>query len=664
MRKYGIGWPRQHEDHGSEHYGVEWLDTDFFQPLRPSSNGPRHRGGQQAPAIEYRTLDGSGNNPSDSLLNAVGAEFGRIGPAHFADDDGYTPIDNGINPRTISNVVVGEGDADVANPEGVSGMMYAWGQFIDHDLTLTRTDGVHHIDIAVPNGDPIFADGSMIPMTRAVIDPATGTAANPATAVNSISGWLDASMVYGSDAATAASLRLADGHMKISAGDNLPIVNGMFAAGDIRAAENPALTALHTLFVREHNYQVDLLHERHPTWTGDQLYQQARAIVTAEIAHITYAEFLPNLIGADALAPYNGYDPSVDSRITLEFAGAAFRFGHSIVSGETENLAENGEAVGPAHDLKDVFFQSPADFIAFSGADGQLRHLAADPSQAMDARIIDALRNFLFDPPVAMDLAAINIQRGRDLGLGTLNQTRESLGLDPYTSFGELASDPATAAALQTAFGDINLVDLWTGGLSEHHAPGALLGETFQTIIATQFEALRDGDRLWYENQGFDAKTLKQINGTTLADIILRNTDTQHIQEDVFVFYTRHTGTQGGVESEDPDARQLVIGSNGQDTLVGGPQGDYLFAGTGKQTLTGLDGADRFVFDKGTNARITDFEPGEDKIVFAHAGRLDFHDVRIKSDHGNAVVEANGNYIELVGIRPYELIKHDFIFDI
>ena len=49
----------------------------------------------------------------------------------------------------------------------------------------------------------------------------------------------------------------------------------------------------------------------------------------------------------------------------------------------------------------------------------------------MDGRIVDGLRNFLFDPPVGMDLAAINVARGHDLGLGTLNETRAALGLTP-----------------------------------------------------------------------------------------------------------------------------------------------------------------------------------------------------------------------------------------
>ena len=202
-----------------------------------------------------------------------------------------------------------------------------------------------------------------------IIDPATGHDGKAATAVNAVTGWLDASMVYGSDEATANNLRLADGHMKTSAGNNLPIdpQSGMFMAGDVRAQENPDLTALQTLFVREHNYQVDLLEKQHPNWSGDQLYQQAKAIVTAEIAHITYSEFLPHLLGPDALTAYHGYDPTVDPRITEEFAGAAYRFGHSIVSAELTKFGEQGQTLA-AEDLKDAFFEPPSTFESNGGA--------------------------------------------------------------------------------------------------------------------------------------------------------------------------------------------------------------------------------------------------------------------------------------------------------
>ena len=77
----------------------------------------------------------------------------RVGTAHFADAN-FTPLET-VNPRTISNQVVGEGDADVPNPEGFSAFMYSWGQFIDHDLDLVNSDGVNHIDITIPNGDPV-----------------------------------------------------------------------------------------------------------------------------------------------------------------------------------------------------------------------------------------------------------------------------------------------------------------------------------------------------------------------------------------------------------------------------------------------------------------------------------------------------------------------------
>jgi hypothetical protein len=614
--------------------------------------------------LEFRTIDGSGNNLTQTDLNAAGTDFSRVGTAHFADGISV-PLD-GVNPREISNVVVGQGDAGVANAEGLSDFMYAWGQFIDHDLDLSRSDGVTHINIPILPGDPNLPDGGMIKMTRAVIDPATGTdASHPATAVNAITGWLDGSMVYGSDQATGDSLRLSDGHMKTSDGNNLPIVNGMFAAGDVRAAENPALTSLQTLFVREHNHQVDILASKHPDWTGDHLYDQARAIVTAEIQNITYSEFLPHLLGSDAIGPYKGYDPTVDPRITEEFAGAAFRFGHSIVSADTGTLSETGVELS-SQDLRDVFFESPAAFEANEGADGMLRHLAAEPSQAMDARIVDDLRNFLSDPPASMDLAAINIQRGRDLGLGTLNETREALGLAPYTDFDQITDDAGTVAALQKAFGEGNVdqVDLWTGGLSEGHAPGAMVGETFQTIISSQFENLRAGDRLWFENQGFSQRELREIENTTLSDVILRNTDVQNIQSDAFVATERHTGEAGGnPPEENPDGPQLVIGSDGIDTLAGGPQSDTLIAGIGRQTLSGAEGGDIFRFQLGgkTTATVTDFEPGLDTLEFASEGG-DHARVHIGLAHGNAVVQVGQVRVELVGVKPSEITDHHHDF--
>ena len=645
-----------HHDDGSNFSNFGGFLNTILQ--HHSHNPPPH-----APTLEFRSIDGTGNNLSDTALNSANTDFARIGPANFANNDGHTMVD-GPNPRDISNTVVA-GHGDDPNPQGLSGMMYAWGQFIDHDLDLetgSKTDISIHINGVDPNLPPGTTE---IQLTRALTDPATGDAAHPAAAVNTITGWMDASMIYGSDQATADSLRTADGHMKTSTGNNLPIDpnSGMFIAGDARADENPDLTSLQILFVREHNFQVDRLHELHPNWSSDQLYQNARAIVTAEIEHITYDEVLPHLLGAGAIAPYQGYDPSADPRITEEFAGAAYRFGHSIVSAEIDGINNQG-ADTSTQSLKDAFFEQAAAFNAAGDADGLLRHLTNDLSNKLDVHIVDDLRNFLAAPPDFFDLASINIQRGRDLGLGTLNETREALGLKAYTDFSQITSDAETVQALKLAYNnDINSIDLWTGGLSEDPAAGAMVGQTFQAIIAMQFENLRDGDRLFYENQGFDAQTLAMINDTTLSDIIVRNTDTNVMQDDAFVYYDRHSGTQAGIAAEDPNAPQLVVGSKGFDTLIGGPQGDLLVANTGgTQTMTGGSGPDQFIFGHNMNAKITDFKPGTDKIVFDDAGSLNFHDVHIKADHNNTVVEAAGNHIVLLNVNPLQLHASDFIY--
>jgi hypothetical protein len=557
--------------------------------------------------MELRTIDGSGNNLADPGLNAAGETFTRIAPARYA--DGVSALVGGPNPRTVSNIVVGEGEAAGPNAQGLSGMMYAWGQFIDHDLTRAPSDRITDISVVVPDGDPDFLNGTTILVTRAVKDPASGTdSANPAAAVNAVTGWLDGSMVYGSDAPTAASLRGDGGRMLTSAGNNLPIVDSattgpQFAAGDIRAAENPALTALQVLFVREHNWQVDRLAAKDPTLSADQLYGMARAIVTAEIVRITYDEFLPALLGEGAIADYAGYDPTVDPRATHEFAGAAYRWGHSTVSPESVRRDEAGEATSEIA-LRDAFFLPPSEFAVDGGADGLLRHLGTDRAQAMDARIVNELRSFLIDFDVGSDLAALNIQRGRDFGLQTLNGTREALGLPRYADFDEITDDAATVAALRAAYnGRVDAIELWTGGLSEQLVDGAFLGETFHAIIARQFTALRDGDRLWYQNQGFDAETLAGIERTTLSDIVLRNTETRFMQDNMFLYYERRGGD---VPPEVPDpgiplSPQLVVGTGAGQVLEGGALGDILAGQSGAQTLDGGGGNDRLLGGAGAD---------------------------------------------------------------
>lgn len=613
--------------------------------------------------ISY-SIDGTGNNLSDPTLGSANSDETRIAPANFAPGTTDTPV-GGTDPRVISNTIFAN-DANANDPGGRSAYMYAFGQFVDHDIDLNmdqtaNPDGSNTLSMTVPADDPSLPPGSQISIVRGQVDPANGDA------VNSVTQYLDLSQVYGSDPTTAASLRNADGTLKTSAGDNLPIVDGQFVGGDVRAAENPDLTSLDVLFVREHNNWVAQLHAEDPSLTGDQLYNMARAITTAEYQNIIYTEFLPSLLGPDALTSYQGYNPNVSPQIFEEFSTAAYRFGHSIIS-PTETKIANDGLVLEQQDLVAASAEPTSAFGTNGGADALLRNLAQDYSQQEGATINSDLRNMLnANPPGDQgDLAAIDILRERDLGIATLNQTREAIGLTPYTSFSQITSDPTLAGELQQVYGSVDQVDLFVGGLAEDPAPDAMVGPTFQAIIADQFENLRDGDRLFFENQGFSPTLMNQIQNTTLSDLIDRNTDTTVMQSDAFAATIRHSSD---VASPNPAAPQLVIGVDDNDATIAGSPGvdNTIVAGLGTdQQLTGSGSTDTFVFlGSGHNDTVTDFNINTDKLDFENTMTpADFSDVTITSGAaGSAVVQFDGNTVQVAGVLPSELGANQFVFN-
>ncbi len=235
------------------------------------------------------------------------------------------------------------------------------------------------------------------------------------------------------------------GHLAVSTNNMLPFnVGGLpnepntsptfFLAGDVRANENPVLTALQTLFMREHNFWANHFHAIDPTLNDDDLYFRARAIVGAEIQKITYSDFLPSLIGKDALTPYSGYNANVDPSIANVFGAAAWRFGHSLLNATITRLDANNQSIG-SQQLGASFFQ-PNPIIAV-GIEPYLRGLAHQRAEEIDGLIIDGVRNFVPPHGGGFDLGALNMQRGRDHGLPRFNQVRLDYGLPAYTSFSQ-----------------------------------------------------------------------------------------------------------------------------------------------------------------------------------------------------------------------------------
>jgi hypothetical protein len=572
----------------------------------------------------FYSIDGSGNNLAHPDWGAVGQDLLRTAPARYGDGVSTLGGADRPSPRLISTgLATDPTDGDLPNSRLMSDQVYAWGQFLDHDLDLTSagTDSqLEPADVPVPAGDPYFdPDGTgtqVIGFNRSEYDPNTGTGpGNPRQQTNDITAFLDGSVIYGSDPVRADALRSHQGgRLLTSAGDLLPFNtfglpnansgpypdDQLFLAGDVRANENVELTAVQTLFLRDHNRIADQIHAQDPSLDDEEIYQLARGIVIAEEQAITFNEFLPALLGPGAIRPYAGYRPDVNPGIANEFSTAAYRIGHSLLAPDVQFLNPDGSTEFPAISLADAFF-NPVQFEQ-TGPDPILKYLATDNAQEVDNKIVPELQNFLFGPPGAggFDLASLNIQRGRDHGLADYNTTRQAYGLPPVTSFAQISSDPDVQAALQQLYGNVDDIDLWVGGLAEDHVPGSSVGPLFRQIIADQFERLRDGDRLWFENL-YSGQALNDLEHVSLAQIIARNSVDHDLQANVFFFRPQIQGTvfldinhNGRREPGEPGAAgRLVQLLDDQGELVGQTmtdrQGRYrfdVFSGVGPGTYT------------------------------------------------------------------------------
>jgi hypothetical protein len=544
----------------------------------------------------FRPIDEIGNNVAGPTLGTAGTDLLRQSPVTYADGVSAPSLASDASARVISDLL--NNQADPSNPtqdiatidqNSLSDFGYAWGQFVDHDLDLTPTSPNELLTILADPNDPSQMGDQTF--DRSVYDPTTGTStANPRQQINAVTSFLDLSQVYGSSAAIADALRThVGGLLKTSPGNMLPYDNStyftpaqlavinmandshavptanLFVTGDVRGNENVELTALQTLFLRNHNLIATELAQEHATWSDEQLYQEARKINIAEYQAITYNGYLPDLLGPAALSTYRGYNPNVNPSISTEFSTVAFRFGHSLLSGEIGRQGNNGQDVlpndpaGAAIDLSTDFFDpnvlNPAGVV-----DPLTGHISTDigpflkadadgVAQADDLLAINEVRNLLFAngglTDNGQDLIARDVERARDDGIGSYNQLRQAYGLVPVTSFAQITSNVQVQQELQAAYpGGVNTIDAFEGGQAEAHLAGSDMGPLFTTIIANQFARLRSGDRYFYLNETWNSGELAIFQqGNSLAEVIEGNTNITNLQNDVFRFRASISGT-------------------------------------------------------------------------------------------------------------------------
>lgn len=542
--------------------------------------------------------------------------------------------------------------------------------------------------IEIPTGDVFFdpfgTGTQTISFRRARFDTLSGTSiADPRRHPNLVSSFMDASIVYGSDDERAAALRtFSGGRLKVSSslhGDLMPFNDTsffpdgllendigsiadpteMFVAGDVRSSENSALAALHVLFLREHNRLAGEFTSQNPDWNDERIYQEARRWVIAELQHITYTEYLPLLLGGDGVGQYTGYDPNVDTATGAFFATAAFRIGHTQMVSQLLRLDANGDEIPAGHlTLREAFFNTAA--IVDDGIDPILRGLVAQQAQEIDIRIIDELRSFLFGPPGSggMDLPAMNIQRGRDLGLPGYAQARLDLGLTPVTSFAQITSDVALQEALEAFYGTVDKIDAFVGGIAEDHMSGAMVGELFHTAIARQFARTRSGDRFWYENGQFTASELDEIRGTTLSALIERNTEISGLPANVFTTAPTQRPTAGGMAASSTSTEFRTFTGEGNNVAdpERGSTGQHLSIDTSLNYVDGIsapNGNDRPGPRESTNALMDQYgsfpNTSGATALTIFFGQLLSHDLDLTPTGTTDVLKFNADQLQIPG---------------
>lgn len=303
----------------------------------------------------------------------------------------------------------------------------------------------------------------------------------------------------------------------------------------------PGLVALHAVFLREHNRLANLLARQHPSWDDERIYQRARKIVGAQVQIITYNEYLPALFGTEhGLPMYTGYNETECPNIANEFSTVAFRFGHSMINRFMLRMLDNGTLIQPPLSLRETYFK-PERMIREGGIESLLRGTTALVAQEMDVYMIDDLRNFMFGSSVrdgALDLASVNIQRGRDHGIASFIDARRHLGLSEIKDFSDISRDLDTRNKLREAYSTVDKVDFFVGGLAEDHLPGSSVGETFAAVLRDQFKRIRDGDRFFYLND-FTPEEIAELEKVRMSTLILRNTDASNIPEEMMFVTNR-----------------------------------------------------------------------------------------------------------------------------
>jgi peroxidase len=549
---------------------------------------------KKCPRTKYRSFDGSCNNLRNPYLGAAMTRTGRLVVPDYHDGvwgirrsrDG-TPLPPA---RYLRSHLLPDKDAQ---EKAVNTLSLYYGQIVVHDASHTPFYQAHDgafldccagykggeqqvspkcYTVPLPKDDTFYSKQRVdcLNQARTVLAPNYRCAAGYGSQVNRQSAVLDLSLAYGTTKNESDHLRTKeDGLLKMSkVGDQylLPFDKDAecfnttdpgfcMTSGDLRSTIHPGITLLQSLINRNHNYCAKKIYKLNPHWNDEKIFQECRRINIAIFQHITYSEYLPLILGWKFMFDHGllpttkgysyDYDETVNPWVYAEFTGAAFRC-HSSVYGKIFLMDENYN-VEKVEDLHN-HYNDPTIFKTPSNFDSLLRGYLTSPQRKLDKYYDPSIGELLLKDQrhFGLDIAAFNINRGREYGIRSYNDYRELCGLPRARTWQDFYDwiSPENVAELQKSYRRPDDVDVYTAGLLERHQYDSSLGPTWWCIAGQQFKNWKTGDRFFYDLGGqphsFTLPQLDQIRRMSMAAIICTLTNVKHVP--AFAFHTISNG--------------------------------------------------------------------------------------------------------------------------
>ncbi|QKZ17396.1 peroxidase family protein [Streptomyces chartreusis] len=462
-----------------------------------------------------RSYDGTYNDLSDPRMGAVGSAFGRnLRPDHRPD------LHDTPNPVTVSRRLLYRESFLPATSLNV--LAAAWIQFQVHDWVNHRRHkpGERSVEVPLPPGSGPWHNTPGGPdenvMRFAENEGIEVPGRPPLLFGNTASHWWDGSEVYGGDERTArflreadgrAELRLEDGHLPAGGNGGIPLTG---------FSDNwwMGLSAMHTLFAREHNAVCAALRAEYPAMGEERIYQTARLVVSALIAKIHTVEWTPAILATEAIDIALHTNWQGPPRKWLDRLGLWLLEAHSLTGipktlpdhhTAPYSLTEDFVTVYRMHplipddfELREHHFGQRLETVGFldiqgGAAEARIRKTGlantlysfgiAHPGAITLHNFPRSLQRFEREGEI-IDLSVVDLVRTRRRGVPRYNDFRAGLHQPRLRSFEELTENAETLARLKEVYRSVDEIDTVVGLFGENPPTGFGFSDTaFRVFI-------------------------------------------------------------------------------------------------------------------------------------------------------------------------------------